>query len=1074
MSERDPQRWSRFALSLLTLLAVGVAAPIGLIAAARSRFGSANPMSGADPPWRWGSDEVGDALSGPIADDTVIDGIIRLSLCVVWVALAVIVMTTLAEVVHAVRHHGLGLPEIRGVGWAQRVARFIAVGLVAVLPLMTSSTSLASTLDARAVATASTGPADSLAGPHIGRPPATSDDDGTVGDADDADRHRPTRRSGRIHVVAAGESIYSIAVDLAAGDSSRILDIADELIDANVGAVMPGGQRFTNPAYIEVGWTLQIPAEIADPRALRRRCAGRRSPIAATYTVEQGDTLWDIADEQLGDPAAWPEIWERNAGDDMGGGRTFDDPDLILPGWELELGRRRPSTAPDVTDPGVGGSGRFGGRAEHDAEPPTAGDVPTPRRHPTGATVDTTRADIDVDGPLPLTPTTPTSTSTPPRPPRRPSTAPRRPSAGSPATERPADAPSPEAPSPIRLEHAALLAAGVLALVGVRRRQRLRSAMPRHRVPTPRDEVTNTERRLRTIDAGERVLRADVACRAAARSLIGTDSQIGWVEVSPDGDVEVRLTAPATLPLPWTGEGQSWQLGAEVPDRDPRRRRPPGRPAVRGTRAARCHRRPATSARRPRSVRRARRRCPAADQADEVVTALWRRRWHRRCSPRSPTSSPCRCPRRRCWTIATPTSPVRPTRRSSWACSLVGTTAVNERSSFELRSLRTGGEMWEPAVVLLRSADDGAEVCGGRLPAAGHGLAVVVADAHRDVTSAPTRAWSGVPTDGGSRRSATSIDLMPIGVSEADLAEIGELLVDADRTLKPVDPTDEIQWADQQDSEAGSLDAEEHGGSADAAVPFEPRPHEIVVGLLGGVEVHTRTGEAGSFERSKTVELIAWLTTHRDRATRTGARTALWDLDVRDATFANVVSEARRALARLVPPPDGEEWVARTLTDQLPVHDLVVTDADLVEDRLAHARVQPPSQAIEALRPAVELVRDMPFAGTSYLWPDAEGITSNLVLLAISATAEFAAHALSLGDTDAVFWATGKGLRVLPGHEELIALRMQAHARAGDLAGVRQEWESYERVLVADAWSDGEPAPKLLALRRELLNPTTS
>ena len=49
---------------------------------------------------------------------------------------------------------------------------------------------------------------------------------------------------------------------------------------------------------------------------------------------------------------------------------------------------------------------------------------------------------------------------------------------------------------------------------------------------------------------------------------------------------------------------------------------------------------------------------------------------------------------------------------------------------------------------------------------------------------------------------------------------------------------------------------------------------------------------------------------HRERATRVGARTALWDLDVRDATFANVVSEARRAMARLVePPPD--ERVAR-------------------------------------------------------------------------------------------------------------------------------------------------------------------
>ena len=105
----------------------------------------------------------------------------------------------------------------------------------------------------------------------------------------------------------------------------------------------------------------------------------------------------------------------------------------------------------------------------------------------------------------------------------------------------------------------------------------------------------------------------------------------------------------------------------------------------------------------------------------------------------------------------------------------------------------------------------------------------------------------------------------------------------------------------------------------------------------------------------------------------------------------------------------------------------------------------------------------MPFAGTGYLWPDAEGITSNLVLLATSAATELAGHFLSMGDIDGVFWATGQGLKVLPGHEELIALRMRAHARAGDLSGVRQEWESYERVLDADPWSDGEPAPKLRA-----------
>jgi hypothetical protein len=49
---------------------------------------------------------------------------------------------------------------------------------------------------------------------------------------------------------------------------------------------------------------------------------------------------------------------------------------------------------------------------------------------------------------------------------------------------------------------------------------------------------------------------------------------------------------------------------------------------------------------------------------------------------------------------------------------------------------------------------------------------------------------------------------------------------------------------------------------------------------------------------------------------------------------------------------------------------------------------------------------------------------------------------------------------------------MRAHAMHGDLAGVRQEWESYERALLSDSWNSAEPAPKLVALRRELLAPS--
>ena len=40
--------------------------------------------------------------------------------------------------------------------------------------------------------------------------------------------------------------------------------------------------------------------------------------------------------------------------------------------------------------------------------------------------------------------------------------------------------------------------------------------------------------------------------------------------------------------------------------------------------------------------------------------------------------------------------------------------------------------------------------------------------------------------------------------------------------------------------------------------------------------------------------------------------------------------------------------------------------------------------------------------------------------------------------------------------------------------GVRSEWELYEQVVTADPWSDGEPAEKLVELRRELLGSPSS
>ena len=262
-------------------------------------------------------------------------------------------------------------------------------------------------------------------------------------------------------------------------------------------------------------------------------------------------------------------------------------------------------------------------------------------------------------------------------------------------------------------------------------------------------------------------------------------------------------------------------------------------------------------------------------------------------------------------------------------------------------------------------------------------------------------------------------------------------------------------------------------GSADTTAASSDRVDPqwaMMVRLLGPVDIVDRDGCSAKFDRSKTLELLAWMVTHRHRATRLGARTALWEQDVRDATFANVVSEARRAMARHVEPPEGDEWLRRTLTEELSLHELVISDADIVEARYSAGRTQSGERALATLRPAVELLRALPFSGAAYLWPETEGLASNLVLLSTNVTAEYAKRALAVGDFEGVFWATSTGLRVLPGQEALIALRMQAHADAGDLSGVRLEWETYERVINADPWSDGEPAEKLVLLRQHLLS----
>ncbi len=61
------------------------------------------------------------------------------------------------------------------------------------------------------------------------------------------------------------------------------------------------------------------------------------SAPSSFYVVQAGDTLWTIAARTLADPEGWQAMFDLNVGRPQPGGGTLVDPDLIYPGWRLEL-----------------------------------------------------------------------------------------------------------------------------------------------------------------------------------------------------------------------------------------------------------------------------------------------------------------------------------------------------------------------------------------------------------------------------------------------------------------------------------------------------------------------------------------------------------------------------------------------------------------------------------------------------------------------------------------------------------------------------------------------------------------
>ena len=1170
---------------------VFVALPFALLTIADRRFGGRAPWSGLDQlDVGLGGGPLAGVLDGSsisIRDSLMAEVIVRLVVTVGWVAVATVALTSLREVSRGVSESFA--KETFASSGPRRVvgapARAIAMGVLALLPAPASVLAARPTFEREPVGAVTRDVADSVdrddsaLWSRVG-----SDDVGGLshvrdvshvsgGGRGDTERCARDQRAAaganegtnaganvdprpETHVVRVGESIYSIASDLVgraaepvggAPTSGDLVRVAGLLLDLNLGHTMNDDDVFTSPAHIEPGWVLHLPdrdaIRVMDPvtgstssgSTLPDRApagsASMASVVPREVTVVAGDTLSGLVAEHLGPEADWREVYDWNAGREMGDGRVFDDPGLIIPGWVLDLEAPEPDSAVSTSTE----------VASRDMDDRVVDDRVVTEPVVTEPVVAAPVIDV------PVVDTAEVNEFSP--------------SISEPGVSEPAVSASERGgqeqtanSSILRWLGAALVGAGLLGGLRARRRRRLR-ALPSRPLP-------------------ERLSQQDIApsapgpARDLERGLIAGASR----DVAPSLDAAVRslvdmflrnsdVDAPGSRPI-CSGvgviefsEGASCASAARVrvelldAGRDGR---------LDQSAFAQEHEWEVDSLGRLRSLGVPEPvigvfpmpllvelgRIESGNSAEsarrvlvdlESVDTLLVEDMDMGCAV---IASLLASPYADGIPMSLSIAGDREHLGSSEAAALsaladaVGREfALNDGShdgsSDESMGVGTGASRsvlgrWHDRLVLGDSVEGQVSIrledrSGDprfALAMTGRATTGVVADLDRDgrlrfvrrpVEPGADRVPDQLPDQFSDHlpepvlidaHRLTPAEVMDIARGLGGLPEVLDEVLD-DAPDDAPDEAPEVEYTSELDPRDALNEPDE------PAVAPEPSSHldpTFIVRLFGDVRVEARgdahvdthvdgqplTGSQISdvaFEKSKSVELLAWMVTHRERSTRAKARSAMWEGRVAASTFANVVSDARRSLARAVAAENGD-WIERTMTEELRLASGLVSDAELmseVRDLIAgrgsgsdpdgqDSRGQvPDDQHVEArLRDVLGLIRGMPFEGTAYLWPDPEGITSELVMLATGLAMELAERCLARSDLDGVVWATGQGLRVLRGHEGLIALRLRARASIGDLAGVRQEWASYERVL-ADDWGGGEPAPELVELRRELL-----
>lgn len=973
-------------------------------------------------------------LGDSVVSDTAVFAVLTVAAWLVW---AVFMVSVFVESTAAVR--GIQAPKLVLAGPLQRWARGLVAALVLAVLIQHSPRPAAAGAAPGTWRAPSPPVALDAVTPPLG-PIATAQGPPAVTVASE------TGPSDQVVTVRAGDSAWSMA-ETHLGDGMRWR----LLWETNRGVAQPDGRAWTDPQMIRVGWQLRIPAAVA---------ATATEPREVAHTVVRGDTLSGIADADLGDPARYPEIFDANRDVEQPDGRRLDDPDLILPGWGLRL--------PGAATPPPSAPGQAPASSEGiDSAPTPSTEVPTP---------DTTATSVAATS----RPATSSTTTSPPVT-----------QATDPSGRLDREAAPPEgdwistAPTLTGIAGAVVLAAGLaLRIRFLRRRLATRGATARTAVSGGKGRTENAVLAAADVPlvrwAGQHL--AQLVLHLDRQTLTGAPVA---VELSDTAGLELLWDTPQPdAPQGWTAAdgGWAWRLAYDPDAPVPVDELPAAIPAL-VTVGHRDGRQlmidleaygtvtvSGTDDRAQAFLRSiALELATDQDLADAYVQAVG-------FDPgvghldRLSTSDVDGALRRL-------DSVRRSVSEALDVARLDGTFAARTGSATPI----------EAAVVIARPANgDDAERLLRAAPAH-RGIAVIVAG-----DEGKASAHIQLLDDGTARIELLGIVFTPVAIP-ADSVTALDGLLDALDAPPPV-PGDGHGHSDDDPrlksaavGEFSTNGHRPHNGNGDGTAPQGDGHAAPATGETSSAELFPADSDSEGIEPALLVRVLGapgvpdrpdlgrreliltvLLACRRRPVAASAAQDALWGgKPVEAKTVWNVIGATRKALGDL---PDGTPVMpsADRTRGTLSVAPGVVTDLTVLHGLVEQARQRPSSEAIGLLRQGLELVVGPPFDAVGFDWAHRDQDVAEACTLIEHATEQIVELALDAGLVDVARDAIVRGLRGLPGNEELYRCRMRVEHRSGNLSGVSG---AYDELVTYLTDLETEPSTSTTALYQELVRP---